>query len=75
MLMESIEYTKLNMFIKNNVIYKITIANYDKICEFSDEIIIIDQIIILGNELKIIKMEDNFIEIKGQIDKVETTKK
>ncbi len=48
----------------------IILSNYQNIIEYLDEVIIIDDIQITGNNLKISKMEENKIEITGKVKEI-----
>lgn len=58
---------KLILFIENNQFKSLSIFNYSLINLYDSTKIIIDSIIIEGKNLKIIKMEDRYLEIKGEI--------
>ena len=51
-------------------IYKVIFYNYSNLYEFSEDVINIDKILIIGNELLITKLEDNIIEINGKIKEI-----
>lgn len=52
---------------KEKNIYKVIIENYDQIMDFDNNMIRFTSYIISGTNLKISKMEDNELEIKGKI--------
>ena len=65
--------TKLSLY--NND--KVVIENYSNIKDINDDLIIIDNYLIIGNNLKIKQIEEYFIIIIGLIDliKIECVKK
>ena len=52
---------------RNKKIYKVIIENTDPIINFDNDFIEFPHYIISGNNLKIKKMEDDELEIKGEI--------
>ena len=62
---------KISLFLdKNKKIYKTTSYNMGKIITFDEHTIVLDFYSIEGMYLKIIKLEENEIEIEGTITKV-----
>lgn len=62
---------KISLFLdKNKKIYKTTLYNMGKIITFDEHTIVLDFYSIEGMYLKIIKLEENEIEIEGTITKV-----
>lgn len=57
---------KINIIGKNKVI----IYNYQKLVDLNEKIVNVDNVIINGKVLKIIKMDDDLIEINGEIEKI-----
>ena len=49
---------------------KIIIHNYQKLLDLNESMIKIDYLLIYGKNLKIIKMDDDLIEINGEIEKI-----
>ena len=49
---------------------KIIIYNYQKLLDLNESMIKIDYLLIYGKNLKIIKMDDDLIEINGEIEKI-----
>jgi len=57
---------RINLIGKN----KIIIYNYQKLLDLNESMIKIDYLLIYGKNLKIIKMDDDLIEINGEIEKI-----
>lgn len=57
---------RINLIGKN----KIIIYNYQKLLDLNVSMIKIDYLLIYGKNLKIIKMDDDLIEINGEIEKI-----
>ncbi len=75
MIKKIVEYIKDNQFKINYVNNLVNIVNYDKILEVSSNMITIIKdnktILIIGDDLKLSKLLDNEILIKGSINKIE----
>ena len=66
-------YSKVTLFINNkNKIYKLIYIRYIQIFKYDDSEIIIDNKKIIGDKMIIEKMEDEIIEVVGEITKIET---
>lgn len=57
---------RINLIGKNKMI----IYNYQKLLDLNESMIKIDYLLIYGKNLKIIKMDDDLIEINGEIEKI-----
>ena len=57
---------RINLIGKNKTI----IYNYQKLLDLNESMIKIDYLLIYGKNLKIIKMDDDLIEINGEIEKI-----
>ena len=67
--------SKISIFISEDILNKIIYFNYNRINGFNDNYIDIDNFIIKGDRLSISKLEDNIIEIFGNIEEIRNTKK
>lgn len=67
-------YSKVTLFVNNeNKIYKLIYIQYIRIFKYDGSEIIIDNIKIMGDKMIIEKMEDEIIEVVGEITKIEIT--
>ena len=63
--------SKVSFFIDDKfLIYKLIFYNYSHLYDFSEDVINIDKMLIIGNDLLITKLEDNVIEINGKIKEI-----
>lgn len=63
--------SKVSFFIDDKfLIYKLIFYNYSNLYDFSEDVINIDKMLIIGNDLLITKLEDNVIEINGKIKEI-----
>ncbi len=63
--------SKVSIFVDDQfLIYKVVFYNYLNLYDFSKDIIVIDKILISGNDLLITKLEDNIIEINGKVKEI-----
>lgn len=66
---ETLGSAKVILYIdRNNIIYRLLIENFDPIITFDDSEIKFKRYIIKGNYLKIRKMEEDELEILGEIE-------
>ena len=63
--------SKVSFFIDDKfLIYKLIFYNYSNLYDFSEDVINIDKMLIIGNDLLITKLEANVIEINGKIKEI-----
>lgn len=65
---ELLNNSKISFYINNNIIYKVIIENFEPIKSFDDSFIIFEKYTLSGRKLKIEKMEENELEIQGEIE-------
>lgn len=67
-----LKYEKISIF-KNDlgIAYKLNIYKYDGVNKLTSELIEIDNLTITGNSLTLVRIENEEIEIKGKIIKIE----
>lgn len=67
-----LKYEKISIF-KNDlgIAYKLNIYKYDSVNKLTCELIEIDNLTITGNSLTLVRIENEEIEIKGKIIKIE----
>lgn len=67
-----LKYEKISIF-KNDlgIAYKLNIYKYDRVNKLTSELIEIDNLTITGNSLTLVRIENEEIEIKGKIIKIE----
>lgn len=67
-----LKYEKISIF-KNDlgIAYKLNIHKYDSVNKLTSELIEIDNLTITGNCLTLVRIENEEIEIKGKIIKIE----
>lgn len=67
-----LKYEKISIF-KNDlgIAYKLNIYKYDSVNKLTSELIEIDNLTITGNSLTLVRIENEEIEIKGKIVKIE----
>ena len=67
-----LKYEKISIF-KNDlgIAYKLNIYKYDSVNKLTRELIEIDNLTITGNCLTLVRIENEEIEIKGKIIKIE----
>lgn len=67
-----LKYEKISIF-KNDlgIAYKLNIYKYDRVNKLTSELIEIDNLTITGNCLTLVRIENEEIEIKGKIIKIE----
>ena len=70
-----LKYEKISIF-KNDlgIAYKLNIYKYDSVNKLTSELIEIDNLTITGNSLTLVRIENEEIEIKGKIIKIEFLK-
>lgn len=65
---------KISLFIDDDLCCKkVIIYQFNKLIEYTSELIIINNLLIMGNCLVIKRLEDEEIEIQGQIKEIKFT--
>ncbi len=68
---EELKKAKISLFLDDNMqIYCVILYNMGKVKDFKTDLIAFNNCRIVGNHLKIVKMEENIVEIEGQITKI-----
>lgn len=67
-----LKYEKISIF-KNDlgIVYKLNIYRYQHVNKVTSELIEIDNLLITGSCLALVRIENEEIEIKGQVNKIE----